>query len=175
MVRVILVELTDVEREDFIRADVADYADYTRERADGEPPSIALTVERARAELEPRLRREHAEAEGKRHRRWTALDADGSAVGWLWVTPAEAGMPPDSVYLYQILVKPARRREGYGQAMLAALEESLAADGIAEVRLEVFDTNHRAKALYEAAGYTFVKSLEGMSQLGKRFGGLDHN
>ncbi|HEY4608924.1 MAG TPA: GNAT family N-acetyltransferase [Ilumatobacteraceae bacterium] len=170
MSRVTLVELSDVEREEFIRADVADYADYTQELAAGEPSSIALSVERARAELEPRLRREHAEAEGKCHRRWTALDADGSAVGWLWVTPAHAGMPPDSVYLYQILVKSARRREGYGRAMLTALEESLSAEGIAQIRLDVFDTNHRAKALYEGAGYTFVKSLEGMTQLGKRFG-----
>src|SRR4051794_36059377 len=95
MMRVTLVELCDVEREEFIRADVADYAEYTRERAVGEPSSIALAVERACADLEPRLRREHAEAEGKRHRRWTALDADGSVVGWLWVTPADAGMPPD--------------------------------------------------------------------------------
>ena len=170
MERVRLVELSDAECEEFIGADIADYAEYAKERAEGEPASIALAVERARAEFEPRLRSEHAVADAKGHHRWSALDADGSVVGWLWVMPAREGMPTDSAYLYQILVKPVRRRQGYGRAMLAALEDSLSADGMAEVRLHVFDTNHRAKALYDEAGYTFVKSLAGMSELRKQFG-----
>src|SRR3954463_9783647 len=102
--------------------------------------------------------------------RWKCCQDDASHPGRAFRCGARGGMPADSAYLYQILVKPARRREGYGRAMLAALEESLSAVGIAEIRLNVFDTNHRAKALYEGAGYTFVKSLEGMTQLGKRFG-----
>jgi ribosomal protein S18 acetylase RimI-like enzyme len=53
--------------------------------------------------------------------------------------------------------------------MLAELEESLKADGIAEVRLNVFDTNLRAKALYEEAGYELLESMEGKSKLRKRF------
>jgi ribosomal protein S18 acetylase RimI-like enzyme len=125
VVRVILVELSDAEVEAFIRADIADFGEYTQDLSAGDPASIALAVQRARAELEPRLRHEHAVAEARGHRRWTAVAADGSAVGWLWVTPAEAGMPPNSVVLYQILVKPECRRQGYGRAMLAALEESL--------------------------------------------------
>ena len=175
MVRVILVALTDAEREDFIREDIADFANYTEELVAGKPMSIGVAVERAQTELEPRLRYEHATADANRHRRWTALAADGSSVGWLWVTPAKLGMPPDSVFLYQILVKPASRHQGYGRAMLAALEDSLTVDGIVEVRLNVFDTNRRAKALYAEAGYVFIESLEGKSQLGKRFAAKDHN
>jgi ribosomal protein S18 acetylase RimI-like enzyme len=84
-------------------------------------------------------------------------------------------MPPDSAFLYQILVKPASRRQGYGRAMLAALEQSLAADGIVEVRLNVFDTNHRARPLYASAGYELVRPLEDMSQLRKRLAVEDHD
>lgn len=175
MVPVVLVALTDAEREDFIREDIADFANYTEQLTVGGPMSIGVAVERARTELEPRLRHEHALADANGHRRWTALAADGTSVGWLWVTPAEAGMPPDSVFLYQILVKAASRRQGYGRAMLAALEEALTADGIVEVRLNVLDTNQRAKALYAGAGYEFIESLEGRSQLGKRFALEEHN
>ena len=53
--------------------------------------------------------------------------------------------------------------------MLAALEEALTVDGIVEVRLNVFDTNRRAKAIYAQAGYELIDSLEGKSQLRKRF------
>jgi ribosomal protein S18 acetylase RimI-like enzyme len=161
-----LVALTDAERENFIRDDVAD---YTEQLAATEPTSTLETAEQARRDFVLRLRHEHALADADRHRRWTALAADGSSVGWLWVTPADADMPRDSVFLYQILVRPTKRRHGYGRAMLAELEESLKADGIAEVRLNVFDTNQRAKALYEEAGYELLESLEGKSKLRKRF------
>jgi len=160
-----LVALTDAEREDFIREDVADFAEWLET---GKRMPSATAVEQAHIELEPRLRQEHAIAEANGHRRWTAVDADGSSVGWLWVTPREPGMPPDCVFLYQILVKARSRRRGCGLAMLAALEKLLAAEGIAELRLNVFDSNRPAKALYAEAGYEFVESLDGRSQLGKR-------
>jgi ribosomal protein S18 acetylase RimI-like enzyme len=155
---VVLVEMTDSEREDFVRCDVADYAAYLADSG-----SAADQID-----WEPRLRDEHATAVVNGDRQWTALATDGASVGWLWVMPAQADMPSDSAFLYQILVRPESRRKGFGRAMLAALEDTLARDGIVEVRLNVFDTNHPARTLYADAGYELVRALQGKSQLRKR-------
>ena len=168
MVGVVLVDLTEAECDEFIREDIAGYAEQL---AAGEAMPLAAATERAHDELLPRLRKEHASAVANGHRRFTAVGADGTSVGWLWVTPPEPGMPTESAFLYQILVKPASRRRGYGQGMLAALEDALAADGIVELRLNVFDTNERAKALYSRAGYDLVRALDGRNQLRKRVTG----
>jgi len=52
--------------------------------------------------------------------------------------------------------------------MLAAVEAALAADGVAELRLNVFDTNEAARRLYAGAGYEIVEPLGGKRQLSKR-------
>lgn len=172
MVRVVLVALSDAQREEFIREDVAGYAEQL---ASDEAVSPEEAQRQAQTELRPRLRYEHASAVANGHQRWTALAADGTSVGWLWVTPPTADMPGDSAFLYQILVKPVSRRKGYGRAMLAALEQLLAADGVVEIRLNVFDTNQRARPLYASVGYELVKPLDGMSQLHKRIAVKDHD
>jgi ribosomal protein S18 acetylase RimI-like enzyme len=172
VVRVDLVALSDVEREEFIREDIAGYAEQL---AADEAVSPEEAQRRAQTEFGPRLRHEHASAVANGHQRWTALAADGTSVGWLWVTPPAADMPGASAFLYQILVKPVSRRKGYGRAMLAALEQLLAADGIVEMRLNVFDTNQRAQSLYASVGYELVTPLDGMSQLRKRIAVKDHD
>ena len=165
MVDVTLIALTDAELEDFIRADVADFADYVEHLPAG-PMKVA--AEQEHVELENRLRHEHSTADAHGHRRWAALAADGTRVGWLWVTPPMDDSPADGAFLYQILVKPSCRRKGFGRAMLAVLEASLADDGDAELRLHVNDSNHRAQALYSDAGYERIAQLEGMTELRKR-------
>lgn len=165
MADVVLVPLTDDEREVFIREDVADYAGMVANRATSSPEQPA---DRAGDELARLLRQEHASAAENGHRLWTALDSAGVSVGWLWLTPAHAGVSPGSAFLYQITVKPASRRQGYARAMLAALEAALIADGVAELRLNVFDNNEPARRLYSRAGYEFVEQFEGRSQLRKR-------
>lgn len=167
MADVVLVPLTDDEREVFIREDIADYAEMLA-NAEATPEEAAG---RARNELASQLRQEHASAAGNGHRRWTALNPAGTSVGWLWVTPPKHGMPPDSAFLYQITVKPASRRQGYAQAMLAALEVALADDGIVELRLNTSDANEPARRLYSRGGYEFVEQLDGKRQLRKRLAG----
>jgi ribosomal protein S18 acetylase RimI-like enzyme len=169
-VRVQLVPLTDEERDAFILEDVVDYAEQLqRDRA--------LTAEAALAkagdELDAALRLEHATAAERGHRRFTAIDTSGTAVGWLWVTPFDAPTTPGVAFLYQLTVKPAMRRRGFGAAMLAALEHRLSADGIDELRLNVNDGNVRARRLYVRAGYHMVRRLDGKRQLRKRLGTTD--
>lgn len=166
--QIVLAAMTDEECEEFIREDVADYAEML---ASESTCSVTEAAERAQRELGPRVREEHASAVANGHRRWTAIDAKGSSVGWLWVTPPEVGSPQKGAFLYQITVKPQRRRQGHATAMLAALEELLAADGIEELRLNVSNSNERALGLYEGAGYTFVELLDDKSQLRKRLTG----
>jgi ribosomal protein S18 acetylase RimI-like enzyme len=164
MADVVLVPMTDQERDAFIRQEVADYAEQL---ADDETSTPEEAEDRAREELPPLLRQEHATADAKGHRRWTATTPGGESVGWLWVTPPRAGMPDNSAFLYQITVKSKQRRQGYARAMLAAAESALAADGIAELRLNTFDTNEAAQRLYAGAGYEIVEPAGGKRQLRK--------
>lgn len=161
----VLVDLTDSELEDFVREDIADFADHL---VADTAMSLREATMRAEYELGPRLREEHRLADRSGHCRYAAVLPDGSSVGWLWITRRQPEMSANSAFLYQILVKRTRRREGHGRAMLAALEAVLAADGIEEIRLNVFDTNHRAKALYASSGYVRVETLSGRAQLAKR-------
>ena len=121
-------------------------------------------LERAREELPPELERDYAEGVERGDRLWSAVDPSGRTVGWLWVTPLEAGV----AFLEQITVAEAVRRQGFGRAMLAALEELLALDGIEELRLNVFRANEPARALYADAGYEQTGEDERRCYLSKR-------
>lgn len=163
---VVLGPLTPEELRAFVDEQIADYADWLVER--GEAPGLAQA--RARAGIEPEV--EAAVEAGDDF--WTAHDANGATVGWLWVKPSQACLPPDAAFLYQIQVKADLRRRGYGAAMLAALERVLAAAGRRELLLNVWDTNIPARRLYDRAGYVLVEQLPAKRQLRKRlFGAVD--
>ena len=154
-----LVPLAGADRDAFIREEVANYAEEQIRDA-GWPRSESL--ERARAELVPVLERELAEPAW---RVWSARNAEGATVGWLWVKPGER---PRSAFLYQITVAQRFRRQGHGRAMLAALEELLAGEGIDELVLNVNLANVPAQRLYAAAGYERVGGDERVDRLRKR-------
>ncbi|HEV8250034.1 MAG TPA: GNAT family N-acetyltransferase [Gaiellaceae bacterium] len=154
-----LVPLTDADRDAFVREEIANYAEEQIRDA-GWPRSEALA--RARAELLPVIERELAEA---RHWVWSARNAEGATVGWLWVKPGDG---PRSAFLYQITVADSFRRMGYGRAMLAALEERLARDGIDELRLNVNVANVPARRLYATAGYEQLDDDGRVCRLRKR-------
>ena len=75
---------------------------------------------------------------------------------------------PRTDVLYQVQVRSGLRRRGYGRAMPAALERTLAASGRRELRLNVWDTNAGARRLYERAGFELVERRVGKRQLRKR-------
>jgi ribosomal protein S18 acetylase RimI-like enzyme len=146
-----LVPLTEDERRRFLHEEVADYAEQ-QVRDAGWPPAQALG--RAQAEITPVFDRELAEAMASGDRLWSAKTDDGQSVGWLWVKTIDSEV--SSVFLEQITVAARSRRRGYGRAMLTVLEELLAADGVGELRLNVFVANEAALGLYAAAGYEEV-------------------
>ena len=57
-----------------------------------------------------------------------------------------------------IFVEPAARGRGVGTLLLQAIANEAAQRGYAEVRLDVIDTNDRARALYERRGFRPVKT-----------------
>ena len=159
---VALGPLTPDERCAFVDEQVADYAEWLVERGDAH--DLATAGAGARAEIEPEV---DAAFQAGDHF-WTAHDEHGTTVGWLWVKLTQPGLPPDAAFLYQIQVRSGLRRLGYGSAMLAALERTLAATGRRELRLIVWDTNAIARRLYERAGYEPAEQLVGKRQLRKR-------
>jgi ribosomal protein S18 acetylase RimI-like enzyme len=161
-----LVRLAEQHRAAFLHEEVANYAQQQIRDA-GWPRSEAL--DRARAALLPVLERELAEAARQGHALWSAVTADGVAVGWLWVRPS--GTRARSAFLYQITVAKSFRRRGYGRAMLAALEERLVRDGVDELLLHVNVGNLPARRLYAAAGYEQVEEDQRVCRLRKRLGG----
>jgi ribosomal protein S18 acetylase RimI-like enzyme len=152
MAEVTLIPLAAEEAEAFFEAEIADHADQ-QVRDAGWPRSGA--AERARAELAPLLEREHGKAAARGDRLWTAVEPSGTTVGWLWVRSIH-DLPPGAAFLEQITVARGARRQGYGLAILAALDETLAKEGIVEIRLTVFRANEAARHLYRAAGYEQV-------------------
>ena len=160
-----LVPLTDDERELFITEDLVDYAAQI-ERDEGLSSQDAMA--RAHDELSVALRDGHATAAERGERRFTALDRSGVSVGWLWVTPFPDHDGQARAFLYQITVRPAMRARGFGSAMLTALEAMLAAEGTAELWLNVNDANWPARRLYRRAGYEVAELLAGKRQLFKR-------
>jgi ribosomal protein S18 acetylase RimI-like enzyme len=57
-----------------------------------------------------------------------------------------------------IFVEPAARGRGVGTLLLQAIADEAAARGYAEVRLDVIDSNDRARALYERRGFRAVNT-----------------
>lgn len=67
--------------------------------------------------------------------------------------------PPDDLLLMDgIAVHPQARGQGAGSALLAAIKAEAGARGLSGVRLDVIDSNPRARALYERHGFVAGKT-----------------
>ena len=64
----------------------------------------------------------------------------------------------DRLLLDGICVTRAARGQGIGTALMAAIGDEAAARGYGQVRLDVIDSNWRAKALYERLGFRVEKT-----------------
>jgi ribosomal protein S18 acetylase RimI-like enzyme len=163
---VILIPLTELERAAFVEESLADHADQ-QVRDAGWSRDEAL--DRAHAEMAREFEREQVEAVERGDRLWTAVDPHRGTVGWLWVKPYGTASSK-TAYLEQLTVARVARRRGYGVAMLAALEEALALDGVEELRLTVFVANEPALRLYAATDFKSVGQDEHVCELRKRLG-----
>jgi ribosomal protein S18 acetylase RimI-like enzyme len=164
MVRVTLAPMIASELERFIQQEIADYAE---QRVSEGWWGRREAPERARDDLAKVVEWERQAADAERQRLWTAINGDGRPVGWLWVKLAPPGPWSNRAFLCQMTVAPEFRRQGYGRAILEALEALLAREGIDDLSLNVCESNLPAKQLYASAGYTLNAQCETMRQVHK--------
>jgi ribosomal protein S18 acetylase RimI-like enzyme len=80
------------------------------------------------------------------------VDDDGQCVGQAWFAFEERPFGR-VVFIYDIAVDPAHRRQGHAQAALAEIEAYAREHACVGVQLHVFGGNEGARALYRRAGY----------------------
>ncbi len=148
VVAVRLVPMTEAEREAALEDHVVEYANA---KAQAGIWTRAEALYRSRAEIRG-LVGGHPSERG--HEFFVGLDESGRRVGWIWFGPVPApGASPDARWLFNIVVEPERRGQGYGRALLRAAEEQVLAEGRSELVLNVFQWNRVAVALYTSSGY----------------------
>jgi GNAT superfamily N-acetyltransferase len=89
--------------------------------------------------------------------RTVVADDHGTIVGFASFGPyrvqgEDDKYDPAAGELYAVYVDPDRWGGGTGRRLIAAARGALAADGYPEMRLWVFEENHRARRFYERAG-----------------------
>ncbi|NIY78780.1 GNAT family N-acetyltransferase [Celeribacter sp. HF31] len=75
----------------------------------------------------------------------------------------------DTLLMDGIFVEPEARGQGVGTALLNAIEVYCARQGLRQIRLDVIDTNPRARALYERLGFA-ERSVLSLGPLRSVFG-----
>lgn len=104
---------------------------------------------------------------------WADMWAVYGLSGLLWRAPVMAllsrEIDNDRFLLDGICVAKAARGQGIGTALMTAIEAEARSRGYGYVRLDVIDTNWRAKALYERLGFMVVKT-ERLGMLAPIFG-----
>lgn len=86
------------------------------------------------------------------HRLFTIQDADGTAVGALWIAQVPRGGRAIA-YVYDLVVWPAHQRQGHAERAMRALEAHVRDMGLDGLALHVFGHNLQAQALYRKLGY----------------------
>ncbi|MCR2785727.1 MULTISPECIES: GNAT family N-acetyltransferase [unclassified Microbacterium] len=84
------------------------------------------------------------------------VDAEGVPVGRAWVSLDHPRGAPGVAFLYDIEVVETKRGQGFGRALLAAVEDATRRAGAAALELNVFGSNAVAIGLYGSAGYDVV-------------------
>ena len=94
-------------------------------------------------------------------------------IGGFWrglvLSVLERSLQPGTLLMDGIFVDEAARGRGVGSALLSAIKEKAVALGCFKVRLDVIDTNPRARALYERHGFA-AESTSDMGPLHRIFG-----
>lgn len=153
-----LVACSDSEYADFARQQVAEYATQLA-RAGEVPAEAGLSVARERLQ----------DLSGDRlrplgHEFFVARSAHGSSlVGWVWLSPPPAFLGPAherTCWLSQLTVEEARRGQGWGRAILTAIEQYERSRGSRAIWLRVFDWNTAARRLYRSQGYELVRKFD---------------
>jgi len=157
--RVSLVALSPPEVADFVERQIVEYADQKRRAGHWRAEEALARSREAMKDFLP------GRPTPPGHRFFKGVDDADRHVGWVWLGP-----PPKELrltnarWLFQITVEATLRGQGYGRALLLAVEDQAASEGADDLYLNVFAWNVVAKALYDSAGY--VAHYDGGTEFG---------
>jgi len=161
-----LTPVSDDEYTEFAALQVVEYA-HQLVRANEVSADEGIAVARARLTdlLAGRLR-----AAG--HALFVVRSAlDAARVGWVWLSPAPAFLGAGherTRWLSQITTESGERGKGWGRATLVEMERQMAAAGVEQIWLRVFDWNVVARLLYLSCGYLLAQQFEVDAHLYKK-------
>jgi|GEM_PF-186416 len=92
--------------------------------------------------------------EGSRTEAWVAEDANTSFLGYLLVGPGGGFLTPEQYgFIYDVWVAPEHRGKGVGTFLVKWATEWARRQGYKKIKLEVAETNERARSIYESLGF----------------------
>lgn len=106
---------------------------------------------------DPEVEAMSAAYSGGRAQYFVVVDEEGAVLGGAGFAPL-TGSEPDVCELRKMYLLPQARGRGLGRALLERCLEQAAAAGFRRCYLETLETMHRARALYESAGFTPLSS-----------------
>lgn len=140
--------LRPMSQEEYVayRADAEhDYAQHVARAGDLDPVAAARRAADDYARLLP-----DGLASPAQHL-WTAeVAGEPVGLGWIELRTRASGLP---AWVYDVQVRPERRGQGWGRALMEALHAAAAGLGAESVALNVFGHNAPAIALYDSLGY----------------------
>jgi len=116
------------------------------------PAEERLRLERAAWEAHFRKKIEPF-VDGNRTEKWVALGSEGEMLGYLILGETGFLTPEVHAFIYDIWVAPAYRGKGIGKALMEWAEAWARKRGHRKIKLEVAETNARARHLYESLGF----------------------
>jgi ribosomal protein S18 acetylase RimI-like enzyme len=81
------------------------------------------------------------------------VEADGQVAGDLWIAERGDELTGRSLWIYDVHVEDAFRRQGIGRKAMLLAEEEARRRGISRISLNVFGGNETARSLYRSLGY----------------------
>lgn len=109
----------------------------------------------ARLEWEKHIRKKiEPFLEGGRIESWVAEDPSGAFLGYIVVGPGGGFLTPESCgFVYDVWVVPEHRGKGVGRHLVAWAVEWARGRKYRKIKLEVAESNPRARRLYEELGF----------------------
>jgi len=141
-----LQPMTEADYPPWRTQSIADYAQEKQRSGQWDAADADKQAQAAFAELLP------AGLHTPGHHLYTIVDATGTSVGAIWIARQEQPCGPVA-FIYDLVVWPAHRRQGHGEAAMRALEHEVLRLGFAGLALHVFGHNEVARALYARLGY----------------------
>ena len=155
-----LVQMTSEQAEDYLERDVNQLAQENVAAGYWSPDEALERSRKTHTNLLPL----GPATEG--HHFFTIVDSgSGEAVGSTWLHEDHSVNPPTG-FIFDIDIYESRRRRGYGERTMLALEALATVHGLRHLGLHVYAHNAGARCLYEKLDYA-IRSLNMIKTLDK--------